>query len=382
MTHKHVLIAGASGLVGYAAVKHFAAQAGVQVTAVSRRTPFGLDHLGIRFVSADLNDQAQCESLFGAMHDVTHLVYAALHEQPALIAGWREQEQILTNDRMLRHLLAPLARAARALRHVTLLQGTKAYGAHVRRMDLPAREGRSEARDIPNFYWNQENYLKECQHSAGWAWTILRPQIIFGQSFGSAMNAIPALGVYAALLREHGEPLYYPGGPSNILEAVDADLLARAIAWAGEADAARNETFNVTNGDVFQWSGVWPAVADALGMDAGPPRPRSLAATLPAEAADWERIRQRYNLVSPSLTDYVGASLQYLDYLMAYGAKTGDKISVVSTVKIRQAGFGEAMDTEAMFRKWFRLFEEQKLLPPSRIHAVRRRKEDPSPTSG
>jgi len=72
MTHKHVLIAGASGLVGYAAVKHFAAQAGVQVTAVSRRTPFGLDHLGIRFVSADLNDQAQCESLFGAMHESVH----------------------------------------------------------------------------------------------------------------------------------------------------------------------------------------------------------------------------------------------------------------------------------------------------------------------
>ena len=365
MTSKHVLIAGASGLVGYATVKHFAAQPGVQVTAVSRRAPFGLERLGIRFVSADLTDQAQCEALFGAMQDVTHVVYAALHEQPTLIAGWREQEQIATNDRMLRHLLGSITRATRELRHVTLLQGTKAYGAHVRRIDLPARENRSEARDVPNFYWNQEDYLKDCQRDAGWAWTIFRPQIIFGQSFGSAMNAIPALGVYAALLRERGEPLYYPGGPSNILEAVDADLLARAIAWAGETDAARNETFNVTNGDIFQWSGVWPAIADALGMEVGPAKPRSLAETLPAEAAEWERIRQRYGLVAPPLADYVGASLQYLDYLMAYGAKTGDKISVVSTVKLRQAGFGEAMDTEAMFRKWFRLFEEQRLLPPA-----------------
>lgn len=207
------------------------------------------------------------------MHDVTHVVYAALHEQPSLISGWREEEQIAINDRMLRHLLGPLAGAARGLQHVSLLQGTKAYGAHVRRFDLPAREGRSEARDVPNFYWNQEDYLKECQRAADWAWTIFRPQVIFGQSFGSAMNPIPALGVYAALLRERGEPLYYPGGPSNVLEAVDADLLARAIAWAGEADAARNETFNVTNGDVFQWSGVWPAIADALGMEVGPRRP-------------------------------------------------------------------------------------------------------------
>jgi nucleoside-diphosphate-sugar epimerase len=365
MTGKHVLIAGASGLVGYAALKHFAGLPGVRVTGVSRRPPFGLDDLGIDFLSADLRDQSECEALFGAKHDVTHVVYAALHEQPALVAGWREEDQITTNDRMLRHLLGPLARAASGLRHVTLLQGTKAYGAHVRRFDLPAREGRSEARDVPNFYWNQEDYLKECQRGAGWAWTIIRPQIIFGQSFGSAMNPIPAIGVYAALLRERGEPLYYPGGPSNVLEAVDADLLARAIAWAGEADAARNETFNVTNGDVFQWSGVWPAIADALGMEPGPPRPRRLAETMPAEALEWERIRQRYGLVAPPMADYMGASLQYLDYLMAHGSKAADKISIVSTVKIRHAGFGEAMDTEAMFRKWFNLFESQKLLPPA-----------------
>jgi nucleoside-diphosphate-sugar epimerase len=369
MTGKHVLIVGASGLVGYAALKHFAAQPGVRVTAISRRPPFELERLNVHFVSADLRDETQCNVVFGAMHDVTHVVYAALHEQPALIAGWREEEQIATNDRMLRHVLGPLARAASGLRHVTLLQGTKAYGAHVRRIDLPAREGRSEARDVPNFYWNQEDYLKECQRTAGWTWTIFRPQIIFGQSFGSAMNAIPAIGVYAALLRERGEPLYYPGGPSNILEAVDADLLARAIAWAGETEAARNETFNVTNGDIFQWSGVWPAIADALGMAAGPPKPQRLAETMLAEAPEWERIRQRYGLVAPALADYVGASLQYLDYLMAYGASAGDKISVVSTVKIRQAGFGEAMDTEAMFRKWFSEFEAQKLLPPTRRRA-------------
>src|SRR5688572_4328885 len=122
MTGKHVLIAGASGLVGYATLKHFASAPGVRVTGVSRRPPFGLDHLGIRFVSADLRDEAQCEAIFGAMHDVTHVVYAALHEQSALVAGWRDEEQIATNDRMLRHLLAPLTRAARGLRHVTLLQ--------------------------------------------------------------------------------------------------------------------------------------------------------------------------------------------------------------------------------------------------------------------
>ena len=87
---------------------------------------------------------------------------------------------------------------------------------------------------------------------------------------------------------------------------------------------------------------------------------------MPAEASEWEQIRQRYGLVAPPMADYVGASLQYVDYLMAYGARAGDKITIVSTVKLRQAGFCEVMDTEAMFRKWFNLFEEQKLLPPGR----------------
>jgi hypothetical protein len=68
------------------------------------------------------------------------------------------------------------------------------------------------------------------------------------------MNAIVALGTYGAILRGAGEPLHYPGGDPNIMEATDVDLLA--IAWAGEAEAARDQVFNVTNGDVFLWQEV------------------------------------------------------------------------------------------------------------------------------
>ena len=37
--------------------------------------------------------------------------------------------------------------------------------------------------------------------------------------------------------------------------------------------------------------------------------------------------------------------------------------SIVSTVKINQAGFTEMMDTEAMFRKWFGQARASRLLP-------------------
>ena len=138
------------------------------------------------------------------MQDTTHLVYAALYEAPNLIDGWRDPDQIRTNDLMLRNLMAVLEPVAPALRHVALLQGTKAYGVHVRPLTVPAREGRSEMYEQPNFYWAQENFLRELQQGKAWHWSILRPVLIVGEAMGGAMDLIPPLGVYAAMLREQG----------------------------------------------------------------------------------------------------------------------------------------------------------------------------------
>lgn len=362
MSAKKVLVAGASGLVGQAAVRHFAARGDCEVVAVSRRPP--LEDAGAEHVAADLLDAGQCREVFGALDDVTHLVYAAVHERPGLIDGWLEAEQIDANDRMLRNLLEPLDEAARDLRHVTVLQGTKAYGVHVAPIAIPAREDRDEHTEHANFYWRQQQYIREKRREGGWSWTIFRPQIVFGLSQGSAMNLIPVLGVYAALLRERGEPLAYPGGPSPILEATDADLLARAIDWAGESEAARDEIFNITNGDVFTWQQVWPALAQMLDMAAGPEVPRSLGETLPEEASAWDALRERYGLAAPALGELIGESAHYADFCMAYGAETTPPPALVSTVKLRRAGFHEVIDTEEMFRKWLRAFEARGLLPP------------------
>lgn len=358
---KKVLIAGASGVVGYAAMKHLAGLPDCEVIAVSRRKPD--ETYGATFLSVDLADEAACADAFGAMGGVTHLVYAALYEKPGLVAGWRERDQIDLNDRMLRNLFEPLSRAASGLRHVSLLQGTKAYGAHIRPIDIPARENRSEV-EHENFYWRQQDYILGKQKGRDWAWTIFRPQLIFGEAIGAAMNLIPAIGAYAAILKERGEPLAFPGGAPVVLEAVDADLLAAAIAWAGEAPKAANEIFNVTNGDVFVWPNVWPAIASALGMETAPAAPRSVGAFLAGASADWEIIREKYALSAPALPAFLGESHHYADFCMAYGLDGVAPPAIVSTVKLRQAGFHEVMDTEVMFRKWFRRFQEKRLLPP------------------
>ena len=212
---------------------------------------------------------------------------------------------------------------------------------HVRPIAVPARENRDEARDVPNFYWQQEDFLKERQQDGDWTWTIFRPQIIVGESFGSAMNLTAALGAYAALLKEDGLPLSYPGGAASLMEAVDTDLLARAIAWAIDAPSARNETFNITNGDVFQWRSVWPAIADALRMELGPDRPLSLAGEMPKREQDWECVRAKHRLRSPALADFVGLSFQYADSCLGYVDERRRDPALVSTIKLRQAGFHE-----------------------------------------
>ncbi|WP_421997217.1 NAD-dependent epimerase/dehydratase family protein [Reyranella sp.] len=363
MVAKRVLIAGATGLVGQAALKHFGSQMDCAVVALSRRRP--ADTFGAAWHALDLADAAACANLAPAFAGTTHLVYAALHERPGLVAGWQEEEQIRTNDAMLRNLFEPLERAAPDLRHVALLQGTKAYGVHVRPMLVPARENRSEMHEQPNFYWNQERYLRERQPGKAWAWSILRPVLIVGNSTGSAMNVIPALGAYAALMRQAGKTrLDYPGGVGRVAQAVDADLLARAIAWSGEAATARNEIFNVTNGDVFVWPNVWPAIADALGFDAGDAVPLALDREIRPQEAAWAEVRRRHGLVSGTLKEFVGLSFEYADYTMGFGRTKPGPPALVSTIKLLQAGFTEVMDTEAMFRKAFAEMQAAKLLPP------------------
>src|SRR6202051_2656416 len=361
MKNKKVVVAGATGLVGNSALRHFGASGDCEVVALSRRKPRDLHGAG--HVEADLTDAAQCAGAAAQLRGATHLVYASLHEGPNLVDGWRDESQIRTNDRMLRNLMAVLEPVAPALQHVALLQGTKAYGVHVRPLVVPARENRSEMYEQPNFYWAQENFLRELQQGKAWHWSILRLVLIIGLAMGGAMDLIPPLGVYAAMLREQGRALDYPGGAARGSQAVCRDLLARAIAWAGEADAARNEAFNVTNGDVFTWENVWPAISDALDMKPGDAVPLSLAQSFPQWISPWEALRRRHDMISPGLEAFVGLSFQYADYSMRHGQTEPGPPSIVSTVKINEAGFTEMMATEDMFRKWFRQARAKRLLP-------------------
>ncbi|MCM3884877.1 SDR family oxidoreductase [Frankia sp. R82] len=358
------VVFGASGVVGRAAAEQFAARPGGAVVAVSRR-PVTLP--GVEHVVLDLADRSATEAAIrggaGAFAGVTHVVYAALQEGPDLVAGWRDPDLMQHNLRLFRNALEPLLAAhGDTLRHVSLLQGAKAYGLHLGRTPVPAKE-RAPRDQHDNFYFLQEDALRSLAADAGWSWTILRPQVVLGESIGSPMNLLPAIGVYASLERARGRALAFPGGPPTLQEAVDARLLARALDWAADSPAARFETFNVTNGDVYTWHDVWPAIADACGMDVADPEPQLLAQAMPPRRGEWAALVDAHSLRAPrEMADFVGSSWSYADVL--FGARgTRALPALLSTIRIRSAGFGDCIDTEDMLRAWFDRFQRTGLLP-------------------
>lgn len=354
-----VLVVGASGLVGTAAVDELAS-AGWRVTALSRRRPetttaTPYHHLSVDLLEADALAAALAESC-----PFSHVVYAAAFERPGLVAGWSDPDQMQTNLRMLSNVLEGLSHAPP--HHVTLMQGTKAYGVHLHPIPLPARE-RHPRDPHANFYWLQEDHLKEYAARHDTAWTILRPVQIVGPAYGVAYNTPPVIGAFAVVSRELGVPFAFPGGRTAPVQAADVTLVGQAIRWAAESEGAWGEHFNLTNGEVFSWTQLWPSLADVFGLEAAPPSRLRLSEFLPRHADTWDRVVARHGLRPLSLDALLGKSHEYADY--TFGAELTEPPSpaLVSDVKVRQAGFTQVRDTEVMFRQALETLIERRVLP-------------------
>jgi len=363
---KKVVIAGGSGLVGSAAVRHFAAQGGWQVVAVSRRPPLDVP-AGIQHVAVDLSDAAACASAFGAMPDVTHVIYAALSEKiEDIYGGWFDAAQIAKNAAMLRHLFEPLSAAARNLRHVALVHGAKAYGAHLPQLEVPIPMRESLPRPShPNFYFDQEDYIRAKQQGQAWSWTVWRPVGIAGAAIGSPLNAFLMLAVFAALRREAGLDLPLPAGVCLATEATDADLIAEALAWGAESPAARNETFNISNGDVTSQREWFPVAADSFGMRLGEPSRFDVVQEVTQMSGLWRDLVRRHALQAPEdVAALFGGSMAMSNVGVEAPGGNPLRWGLVSTIKLRHAGFHGCVDTLGMVRKYVRRYQALKILPP------------------
>src|SRR5246127_1972981 len=135
-----VLVAGASGLIGVAAIEGFLS-AGWDVVGISRRKPELPSGRDFKFIPVDLRNEHAAREALSALEGITHVAYAAIYENADdLVSGWSNARQIEINNAMLRNVIEPLVSGKSTLKHVSILQGTKAYGVHLHPIAVPARE--------------------------------------------------------------------------------------------------------------------------------------------------------------------------------------------------------------------------------------------------
>jgi nucleoside-diphosphate-sugar epimerase len=355
----YVLVAGASGFVGGAVARRFVAD-GWRVLGAARRPPL-MPMPGADFVSVDLLDRDACAATARGLGAVTHLAFAAVNETAGEIGGgWAGADYIDRNSRMFANLLDPLIERGGALRQVIVVHGTKAY-APFRDGHLPVPLKESMARPAnDDAYFRQEDHLRAATAARPIGWTVFRPQIIAGGGMGSNLNVLLALAVFASIRKALGQDLPIVGlGPYAICEMTDVELLAEAVAWSADRPTAQNETFNVTNGDVFCWPDLLPVIADEIGVPIGAPAEISLRAEIAAHAEVWGALVRAHRLPVPAEPDaFLGGSATLADF-----ALRADRNVVTSTIKLRQAGFGACIDTGACAVKWIRRWREMGMLP-------------------
>lgn len=346
-----VLVAGDGGLIGsYAA--HAYHDLGWQVHGISRRD---LPEVPWTHHSVDLLDPAAAKEGLAELKDVTHLVFAAYIEKPT------DEELIEVNNALLQNTLDALQAAGAPLKHVVFYQGGKAYGHHLGFFNTPAKE--SDPRLIaPHFYYTQEDLARKLGKERGFAWTALRPEGVTGYATGNPMNLLMVIGVYAAINKELGLPMRFPGTRAAygvLYQTTDAELLARATIWAGATEGAANQIFNINNGDQFRWAQLWPRFAEHFGMEYASPQQMSLTEAMPNRRGVWEELVARHDLAGTDFANLVAWPVG--DFLFHHEAD-----NITSTIKARQAGFADALDTETRLLDLFDDLIEQKVLPPLR----------------
>ena len=346
-----VLVAGVHGVIGRNAALHFAGQDDVEVIGLSRRVAQDLP--GVRQISVDLLDPAQTRERLGALDHVTHIVFGAYIEKPT------PQEKSEVNVAILRNLLDAVEGGCKKLEHITFYQGGKAYGADLGPFKTPAREDDPRLMP-PNFYYDQEDFLRERQKGKAWHLTALRPEAVMGFAVGNPMNLLMVIAMYATISKELGLPLRFPGTEAAyraLYQMTSADILARATDWSGRTPAANEEIFNITNGDYFRWEHMWPRIAKMFEMEIAPPVPTPLHAYMSDKAGLWDGIVRKYGLESVPYDKLV--SWQFGDFILNSGFD-----NITSTIKARRAGFADCIDTEEMFREELRKLREEKVIPP------------------
>lgn len=350
------LVVGASGITGSNLAQKLISK-GWTTYGLARSPNTGIENL--RPLTADLLNP---ESLKDALAEIspTHV----------FITTWMrnqtEAENIRVNSAMVRNLLDALS-PKKSVQHVALVTGLKHYlgpfDAYAKAGTLPETPVREEhpRLDIENFYYAQEDEVYAAAARDGFNWSIHRPHSVIGKAVGNMMNMGTTLAVYASICKETGKPFRWPGSEAQwngISDVTDARILAEQLIWAATTEAAANQAFNISNGDVFRWSWLWKQLAawfdvDTIGYDGSiHPLEQEMASYGPL----WADMAKKYSLKESDLDRLASAWHTDLDL--------GRPIEVMTDMsKSRKLGFTAYQSTRDSFYDLFETLRAARLIP-------------------
>ncbi|KAJ4836232.1 mitochondrial peripheral inner membrane protein [Turnera subulata] len=316
----------------------------------------------VEYIQCDISNADETKSKLSKLTDVTHIFYVTW------ALRFTEAENIEVNNLMLRNVLQAVIPAAANLRHVCLQTGTKHYVGPFDMLDKiewhePPFTEEMPRLDCPNFYYTLEDVMfEEVAKKPGVTWSVHRPHQIFGFSPYSMMNLVGTLSAYAAICKHQGLPLLFPGTKSvweSYSIASDADLIAEHEIWACASPKAKNQAFNVHNGDYFRWKQLWKVLAEEFGIKEygfkESEKPLSLTELMKDKGPVWEEIVKKNNL-KPTKLEEVGI-WWFSDVMLGTDTVTS------SMNKSKEFGYVGFRDSAKSFDHWINQMKSHKIVP-------------------
>ncbi|MEJ5105641.1 SDR family oxidoreductase [Chryseobacterium sp. MYb328] len=355
-TQKTALVVGATGITGSNLAEELIAQ-GWTTYGLSRNPNENIP--GLRSIKADLLDENSLIEALAALSP-THIYFTTWMRNDT------EEENIRINSALVRNLLNVLS-PKKSVQHVALVTGLKHYlgpfEAYVQNGILPETPVREEhpRLPLPNFYYAQEDEIYKASERDGFTWSIHRPHTVVGYAVGNLMNIAATLAVYASICKETGRKFIWPGSEAQwngVSDITDAKILAKQLVWASDTGAAKNQAFNITNGDVFRWKWLWKRLADWFDIEAEgfSGTIRSLEKELENDQETWEAIAEKYSLKENRLSRLSSAWHTDLDL--------GRPLEVMCDMsKSRNLGFTAYKSTEDSFTEVFERLRAENIIP-------------------
>ena len=352
---KVALIAGVTGIAGLNLAKKMLSTDKYgrwKVYGLSRRKSEYLPS-EVNHVCCDLLDASACKERLAPLTDVTHVFYTTW------INKVREVDNVEANGDMLKNLLTGLPAK---INHFVLLTGLKHYigpfdAGESGQTVFPTPYKESFGR-LPgeNFYYTLEDILFKRAEEVGFTWSVARPACIVGFAPFNQMNLGATIAAYAAICKYSGKPFAFPGSKAGydiLLNITDADLLAEHMLWEATDPVARNQAYNVVNGDIFRWSQMWRAIADHFGLKV----PDEVGSPVNSEELKpiWDEMVQKLDLKHTSLDD-----ITTMWFLMVLQQSTD---FVADMNKSREHGFLTYQNSEKTFLKLFDCLRQNRLIP-------------------